>query len=60
MQADGRPYYAMRFIRGDSLKEAIERFHKSCGAPGELEVRKLLAAVHRRLQRHRLRPLAEE
>src|SRR6185437_7093561 len=26
--ADGRPYYAMRFIRGDSLKEAIERFHK--------------------------------
>ena len=25
--ADGRPYYAMRFIRGDSLKEAIEQFH---------------------------------
>jgi serine/threonine-protein kinase len=25
---DGRPYYAMRFIRGDSLKEAIDRFHK--------------------------------
>jgi serine/threonine protein kinase/tetratricopeptide (TPR) repeat protein len=25
--ADGRPYYAMRFIRGDSLKEAINRFH---------------------------------
>src|SRR5262245_8674908 len=24
---DGRPYYAMRFIRGDSLKQAIERFH---------------------------------
>ncbi len=24
---DGRPYYAMRFIRGDSLKEAIEHFH---------------------------------
>jgi len=24
--ADGRPYYAMRFIKGDSLKEAIERF----------------------------------
>ena len=23
---DGRPYYAMRFIRGDSLKEAIARF----------------------------------
>jgi tetratricopeptide (TPR) repeat protein len=26
---DGRPFYAMRFIRGDSLKEAIERYHKS-------------------------------
>ncbi|HEV3166886.1 MAG TPA: protein kinase, partial [Isosphaeraceae bacterium] len=24
---DGRPYYAMRFIRGDSLKAAIEQFH---------------------------------
>ncbi len=23
----GRPFYAMRFIKGDSLKEAIERFH---------------------------------
>ena len=25
--ADGRPYYAMRFVKGDSLKEAIEQFH---------------------------------
>lgn len=25
--ADGRPYYAMRFIQGDSLKEAIAAFH---------------------------------
>lgn len=25
--ADGRPFYAMRFIRGDSLQAAIERFH---------------------------------
>jgi hypothetical protein len=24
---DGRPYYAMRFIRGDSLKEEIDQFH---------------------------------
>ena len=24
---DGRPYYAMRFIQGDSLKDAIESFH---------------------------------
>jgi serine/threonine-protein kinase len=27
--ADGRPYYAMRFIRGDSLEEAVERFHRN-------------------------------
>lgn len=45
--ADGRPFYAMRFIRGDSLAEAISRFHLSDGpgrAPGErdLELRKLL------------------
>jgi serine/threonine-protein kinase len=25
---DGRPFYAMRFIRGDNLKSAIEQFHK--------------------------------
>jgi serine/threonine protein kinase len=25
----GRPFYAMRFIRGDSLKEAIHRFHEA-------------------------------
>ena len=24
---DGRPFYAMRFIRGDNLKSAVERFH---------------------------------
>jgi serine/threonine protein kinase len=45
--ADGRPYYAMRFIRGDSLKEAIDHFHRG-EAPGDdpgrrsLELRKLL------------------
>jgi serine/threonine-protein kinase len=45
--ADGRPYYAMRFIKGDSLKEAIERFHADEALrndPGRrsLELRKLL------------------
>src|SRR5205823_14828537 len=45
--ADGRPYYAMRFIRGDSLKEAIDRFHADNALrkdPGRrsLELRKLL------------------
>jgi tetratricopeptide (TPR) repeat protein/tRNA A-37 threonylcarbamoyl transferase component Bud32 len=44
---DGRPYYAMRFIRGDSLKEAIERLHADAVLrtdPGRrsLELRKLL------------------
>ncbi len=45
--SDGRPYYAMRFIEGDSLKEAIDRFHagkSKTGGPGPrlLELRKLL------------------
>jgi serine/threonine protein kinase len=39
---NGRPYYAMRLIRGDSLLEAIESFHTGSGAastnePGELK-----------------------
>ena len=45
--ADGRPYYAMRFIQGDSLKEAIEQFHadqslKTDAGRRSLELRKLL------------------
>ena len=45
--SDGRPYYAMRFIRGDSLKEAIEQFHADQALrrdPGRrsLELHKLL------------------
>jgi WD40 repeat protein/tRNA A-37 threonylcarbamoyl transferase component Bud32 len=43
--ADGRPYYAMRFIRGDSLHEAIRRFHRDGPRdPGErrLALRQLL------------------
>ena len=45
--AGGRPYYAMRFIKGDSLKEAIEHFHGDDALkdnPGRrsLELRKLL------------------
>src|SRR5262249_34485453 len=26
---DGRPFYAMRFIHGDSLQQAIDRFHQA-------------------------------
>ncbi len=43
----GRPYYAMRFIKGESLKRAIEHFH-AAEAPGRdpgeraLELRRLL------------------
>ncbi len=44
---DGRPYYAMRFIRGGSLKEDIQRFHADAAMkndPGRrsLELRRLL------------------
>ena len=31
--ADGRPYYAMRFIKGDSLKEAADAYHGRSVAP---------------------------
>jgi serine/threonine protein kinase len=27
--ADGQPYYAMRFIEGESLHDAVERFHRA-------------------------------
>jgi serine/threonine-protein kinase len=30
---DGRPFYAMRFIKGDSLKDAIARFHRRSRLP---------------------------
>ena len=43
----GRPYYTMRFIKGESLKEAIELFHGEEARKGgsgrrSLELRKLL------------------
>ena len=42
---DGRPYYAMRFIKGDSLKDAITAFHSSkelSASERSLQLRKLL------------------
>ncbi|XZE56483.1 tetratricopeptide repeat protein [Planctomycetaceae bacterium SH139] len=42
---DGRPYYAMRFIRGDSLKQVCRAYHdrrKNGKAEGIIELRKLL------------------
>ncbi len=44
--ADGRPYYAMRFVRGGSLKDAVTRYHDSSG-PDEL-------AGHRSLKLRKL------
>ena len=41
----GRPYYAMRFIHGDSLKDAIKEFHGEKNLTDSeriLELRKLL------------------
>jgi serine/threonine-protein kinase len=34
---DGRPYYAMRFIRGEDLKAAIARFHGGTRGQGDKE-----------------------
>lgn len=44
---DGRPYYAMRFIKGDSLEDALQRFHQQFSEDDEstersLELRHLL------------------
>jgi serine/threonine-protein kinase len=39
VHADGRPYYAMRLIRGESLQQALDRFHQDHkAAPGERSV----------------------
>ncbi len=40
--ADGQPCYVMRFIRGQNLKEAIERYHTSPGPDRGLALRQLL------------------
>jgi WD40 repeat protein/serine/threonine protein kinase len=47
--ADGRPYYAMRFIRGCTFTDEIVRFHETARQPGHdpgksiLKLRELLA-----------------
>jgi serine/threonine protein kinase/WD40 repeat protein len=49
--ADGRPYYAMHLVQGETLREAIERYHRHApGAQGRdegrnLEFRRLLRSV---------------
>jgi eukaryotic-like serine/threonine-protein kinase len=48
--ADGRPYYAMRFIEGETLKIAIEKFHggdATARSPGDpqLVFRRLLRSI---------------
>jgi serine/threonine-protein kinase len=44
--ADGRPFYAMRFIRGDSLRDAIRHYHAKpegeASSPGGHSLGKLL------------------
>ena len=54
---DGRPYYAMRFIRGRSLAEAIDWYHRETRAAASVaayrsrRVAKTAAPHHRRLPR---------
>ena len=40
--ADGRPYYAMRFVRGDTLGESADAFQASGAGFGSVAFRKLL------------------
>ncbi len=43
VDSQGRPFYAMRFIRGDSLKQAIERLRAACTKPGSDSSKRTLA-----------------
>jgi serine/threonine protein kinase/tetratricopeptide (TPR) repeat protein len=44
--AGGRPYYAMRFVEGETLQQAMERFHKGASSLGptawSIQLRQLL------------------
>lgn len=47
---DGRPFYAMRFIRGNSLRQAVDEFHVTAegrwNKPGvQLQLRRLLSRM---------------
>jgi WD40 repeat protein/serine/threonine protein kinase len=39
--ADGRPFYAMHFIQGETLRVAIDRFHQTGSAASDREAREL-------------------
>jgi serine/threonine protein kinase len=43
---DGRRFYAMRYIQGENLRAAIERFHKAGGNPAE-RLRRLRTLIDR-------------
>jgi eukaryotic-like serine/threonine-protein kinase len=46
--ADGSPYYTMRFIEGETLMEAIDRYHAAHDAPRDPRAREI--AFHRLLR----------
>lgn len=46
---DGRPFYAMRFIRGESLEHAALRMHKEANLPGAEAHHSTLRRLVRRL-----------
>ena len=57
--AEGRPYYAMRFIRGESLSVAIRRFHDGLGEESKGQAKRAqtdlgnrVSAVARPVSRH--------
>jgi serine/threonine protein kinase len=40
---DGRPFYAMRFVKGNTFKEAIRQFHEAEGSPNRDRAERSLA-----------------
>src|SRR5262249_15213131 len=52
---DGRPYYAMRFVQGETLKDAIARYHGM--SPAASALADPVAAAQRRSPEFELRAL---
>ncbi len=50
-QHDGRPYYAMRFIRGNSLQDAIDEFHREANAQHDRLMDRRLLELYKLVRR---------
>jgi hypothetical protein len=49
----GNPYYAMRLVKGETFRDAVEHFHRSIGVPDEF-----LAGMRQTAEWARMEPVA--